>query len=86
MFAVATIKEVAMKIAVLAAGVAALVTTASFDYAGFWVIKDSRQPKCSIVTSNPVIDGPIGPILWGSGPYRSEKDAELAISTIGGCN
>ena len=85
-FAVATIKEVAMKIAVLAAAVAALVTTASFDYAGFWIIKDSRQPKCSIVTSNPVIDGPIGPILWGSGPYRSQQDAELAISTIGSCN
>ena len=86
MLAVAAVKEVAMKIIVLAAGIAALVTTAGFDYAGFWVIKDSRQPKCSIVTSNPVIDGPIGPILWGSGPYRSEKDAELAISTIGSCN
>ena len=86
MFAVAIIKEVAMKIAVVAAAVAALVTTASFDYAGFWVIKDSRQPKCSIVTSNPVIDGPIGPILWGSGPYRSLQDAEFAISTIGSCN
>jgi hypothetical protein len=86
MLAVAAVKEVAMKIIVLAAGIAALVTTAGFDDAGFWVIKDSRQPKCSIVTSNPVIDGPIGPILWGSGPYRSEKDAELAISTIGSCN
>lgn len=86
MLAVAAVKEVAMKIIVLAAGIAALVTTAGFDYPGFWVIKDSRQPKCSIVTSNPVIDGPIGPILWGSGPYRSEKDAELAISTIGSCN
>lgn len=75
-----------MKIAVLAAGLTALVTTAGWDYSGFWVIKDSRQPKCSIVTSNPVIDGPIGPILWGSGPYGSEKDAELAISTVGACN
>lgn len=75
-----------MKIAVLAAGLAALVTSAGWDYSGFWVIKDNRQPKCSIVTSNPVIDGPIGPILWGSGPYNSEKDAELAMSTIGACN
>jgi hypothetical protein len=79
-------KEVAMKIAVIAAAFAALVTTASFAYDGFWVIKDSRQSGCSIVTSNPVIDGPIGPILWGSGPYRSQQDAELAISTIGSCN
>lgn len=86
MFAVAAIEEVAMKIAVAAAAFAALVTTVSFDYAGFWVVKDSRQSGCSIVTSNPVIDGPIGPILWGSGPYRSEKDAELAKSTIGSCN
>ena len=75
-----------MKIVVVAAALAALVTNVGFDYTGFWVIKDSRQPKCSIVTSNPVIDGPSGPILWGSGPYRSEKDAELAISTIGNCN
>jgi hypothetical protein len=75
-----------MKIAVFAAGLATLVTAAGWDYSGFWVIKDSREPKCSIVTSNPVIDGPIGPVLWSSGPYRSEKDAELAISTIGACN
>lgn len=74
-----------MKIAVLAAAFAALVTTAAFDISGFWVIKDSRQPKCRVVTSNPVIDGPIGPILWGSGPYRSVQDAELAMSTIGAC-
>ena len=86
MLAVATIKEVAMKIVVVAAGFAALVTTAGFEDAGFWVIKDSRQRKCSIVTSNPVINGPIGPVLWGSGPYRSEKEAELAMSTIGSCN
>ncbi|MCX7307035.1 MAG: hypothetical protein NTZ72_03430 [Afipia sp.] len=75
-----------MKIVVVAAGLTALLTTAGFDYTGFWVIKDTRQPKCSIVTSNPVIDGPIGPVLWGSGPYRSEQDAELAISTISSCN
>ncbi|MBN8982746.1 MAG: hypothetical protein J0I29_15955 [Rhizobiales bacterium] len=75
-----------MKIAVLAAAFTALVTNAGWDYTGFWVIKDTRQPKCSIVTSNPVIDGPIGPVLWGSGPYSSEKDAELAMSTIGSCN
>lgn len=75
-----------MKIAVVAAAFAALVTTAAFDYSGFWVIKDSRQSKCTIVTSNPVIDGPIGPILWGSGPYRSEQDAERAMTTIGACN
>jgi hypothetical protein len=75
-----------MKIVVLATASVALITTAGWDYSGFWVIKDSRQPKCSIVSSNPVIDGPTGPILWGSGPYRSEKDAELAMSTIGACN
>jgi hypothetical protein len=74
-----------MKIAVVAAAFAALVTTAAWDYPGFWVIKDSRLAQCSIVTSNPVIDGPIGPVLWGSGPYRSEQDAELAMSTIGAC-
>ncbi|MBI3698999.1 MAG: hypothetical protein HY242_00955 [Afipia sp.] len=75
-----------MKIAVLAAATTALITTAGWNYSGFWVIKDTRQPSCSIVTSNPVIDGPIGPILWGSGPYQSQKDAELAITTIRACN
>ena len=86
MIAVEIEQEVALKIVVVAAAFAALVTDAAFGYAGFWIIKDSRQPKCSIVTSNPVINGPIGPILWASGPYRSEKDAELASSTIRGCN
>ena len=74
-----------MKVAVLVGALAAFVTTVGFDDSGFWVVKDSRQPKCSIVTSNPVIDGPIGPLLWGSGPYRSQQDAELAMTTIGAC-
>lgn len=75
-----------MKLAVGAAALTALVTSASWDLTGFWVIKDNRQAGCSIVTSNPIINGPIGPILWGSGPYQSQKDAELAITTIGACN
>lgn len=72
-----------MKSFAIAAAFAGLVTTVVWNDPGFWVIKDSRLPKCSIVTSNPIIDGTI---LWGSGPYSSQKDAELAMSTISACN
>ncbi len=75
-----------MKVLAIATAFASLVTLADWNYSGFWVIKDTRSEGCSIVTSNPVIDGPIGPILWGSGPYKSAKDAELAKSTIGACS
>lgn len=62
---------------------AALVVATAWDDPGFWVIKDSRLPACSIVTRNPVVDGSI---LWSSGPYRSQADAELAMKTISACN
>jgi len=72
-----------MKAVIAGAALASLVTTIAWNEPGFWVIKDSRQPKCSIVTQNPVVDGTI---LWSSGPYSSQKDAEIAVSTIGACN
>lgn len=65
------------------AALAVLVVATAWDDPGFWVIKDSRLPTCSIVTRNPVVDGPI---LWSSGPYRSQADAELAMKTISACN
>jgi hypothetical protein len=72
-----------MRVFVVAAAFAALITSVAWNDPGFWVIRDTRQPKCTIVTQNPVIDGTI---LWGSGPYKSEDDAKLAMKTINGCN
>ena len=74
-----------MKVSAITVAAAAFMAV-GWDVAGFWVIKDTRANGCSIVTSNPVVNGPIGPILWGSGPYQSEKDAKLAIKTIPSCN
>jgi hypothetical protein len=72
-----------MKTILAGAALASLVMTVAWNEPGFWVIKDSRQPKCSIVTQNPVVDGTI---QWSSGPYNSQKDAEIAVSTISACN
>jgi len=78
-----TSREAAMKAVIAGAALASLTTMVAWNDPGFWVIKDSRQPKCSIVTQNPVVDGSI---LWSSGPYSSQKDAEIAISNISACN
>lgn len=52
----------------------------------YWVVGNSTTSKCEIVTSNPVINGPVGgSISFGDGPYRSMDDAKLARSTIGVC-
>lgn len=76
-------KKVSTRAFAILAALATLVVATAWDDPGFWVIKDSRLPACSIVTRNPVVDGTI---LWSSGPYRSHADAELAIKTIGACH
>jgi hypothetical protein len=48
----------------------------------FWVVGNRATGKCSIVTSNPVINGDI---WFGDGPYKSRDDAKLARSTIRAC-
>jgi hypothetical protein len=50
---------------------------------GYWVVGDAVVHACEIVTSNPVIDTNIG--SFGTGPYQSRADANLARSTIGAC-
>ncbi len=53
---------------------------------GYWVIGNRATGKCEIVTSNPVITGPVGgDVTFGTGPYRSKDDAKLARSTIPQC-
>jgi hypothetical protein len=52
-------------------------------YAGYWVVGNHGTKRCEIVTSNPVIDYTV--IWFGSGPYQSLDDAELARSTISAC-
>jgi hypothetical protein len=50
---------------------------------GYWVVGNAVEHACEIVTSNPVIDYRIG--SFGTGPYQSRADADLARSTIGAC-
>jgi hypothetical protein len=75
-----------MKSLLLAA--AMVVTTGAVALADgrYWVVGNSATSKCDIVTSNPVINGPVGGnIAFGDGPYKSLDDAKLARSTIGVC-
>ena len=67
----------------------ASATGASAD-GGFWVVGNRATGKCDIVTSNPVIGGGSaydngGGYSFGSGPYKSTDDANLARSTINSC-
>ena len=62
-----------------ASATACLAQTAS----GYWVVGNAVVHACEIVTSNPVIDYNIG--SFGTGPYRTRADANLARSTIGAC-
>lgn len=48
----------------------------------FWVVGSSAK-GCWIVQQNPVIDG--SNIQFSDGPYRSEDDAKLAMTTISVC-
>jgi hypothetical protein len=62
-----------------AAATAGVAQTAS----GYWVVGNAVVHACEIVTSNPVID--YIPGSFGTGPYQSRADANLARSTIGAC-
>jgi hypothetical protein len=75
-----------MKSLRLAGAVIAATGTIAFAEGGYWVVGNSAASRCEIVTSNPVINGPIGGnISFGEGPYKSLDDAKLARSTIGVC-
>lgn len=52
-------------------------------YDGLYWVVGGPSSGCWIVTSNPLIDGIR--ITFSDGPYRSEADAKLAMSTIGLC-
>ena len=62
-----------------AAATAGVAQTAS----GYWVVGNAVVHACEIVTSNPLID--YIPGSFGTGPYQSRADANLARSTIGAC-
>jgi len=50
------------------------------------VVGNRATSKCDIVTSNPVINGPVGGNIWfGDGPCKSVGDTKLARSTIAVC-
>jgi len=51
--------------------------------AGYWVVGNAAIHTCEIVTRNPVIDYAVG--SFGTGPYQSRADADLARATIGAC-
>lgn len=58
--------------------------TACLADGGYWVVGNNQTNTCEIVTSNPVLSIS-GPLYFGSGPYKSRKDAKLARSTIREC-
>ncbi len=62
---------------------AAITAGAAQTASGYWVVGNAVIHACEIVTSNPVIDTNIG--SFGTGPYQSRADANLARSTIGAC-
>ena len=66
---------------------ASLIAAGNIAFAqGYWVTGNRASGKCEIVTSNPVIDSQVGGnVTFGSGPYRSNDDAQLARSTIRAC-
>lgn len=75
-----------MKPLLLAGAVIVAAGTVAFADGGYWVVGDRAANKCEIVTSNPVINGPVGGNVWfGSGPYRTLDDAKLARKTITEC-
>ncbi|UTD30616.1 hypothetical protein DB459_22425 [Bradyrhizobium sp. WD16] len=59
-----------------------VLTPARGDDGQYWVVGNPTS-GCRIVTANPIVDG--GNITFSDGPYRSEADARLAMSTIGIC-
>lgn len=71
-----------MKTLVTAAAVALAATTALAADQRFWVVGNRATGQCSIVSSNPLIDGDI---YFGDGPYKSKADAKIARSTIRVC-
>ncbi|WP_253707995.1 hypothetical protein [Bradyrhizobium sp. WD16] len=63
-------------------GALLVLTPARGDDGQYWVVGNPTS-GCRIVTANPIVDG--GNITFSDGPYRSEADARLAMSTIGIC-
>jgi hypothetical protein len=75
-----------MKSLLLAGAIIVAAGTVAGADGRYWVVGDRATSKCEIVTSNPVINGPVGGNIWfGDGPYTSLDDAKLARSTIGAC-
>jgi hypothetical protein len=75
-----------MKALLLASAMVAAAGTMAFADGSYWVVGNRATSKCEIVTSNPVINGPVGGNIWfGDGPYKSLADAKLARTTIGVC-
>jgi hypothetical protein len=66
----------------LVTGAATTAGTAQMA-SGYWVVGNAAIHTCEIVTSNPVID--YNPGSFGTGPYQSRADANLARATIGVC-
>jgi hypothetical protein len=75
-----------MKSLLLAGAIIVAAGTSAVAGGNYWVVGNHATSKCEIVTSNPVINGPVGGNIWfGDGPYKSLDDAKLARSTINVC-
>jgi hypothetical protein len=73
---------VAGLVSIAVGGASLLASQLYADNASFWVVGSPTQ-GCRIVVQNPVVDG--GTITFVDGPYRSEADAKLAMTTISVC-
>jgi hypothetical protein len=75
-----------MKSLLLTGAMIVAAGTIAFADGSYWVVGNHATSKCELVTSNPVINGPVGGNIWfGSGPYKSLDDAKLARSTLAVC-
>ena len=53
-----------MKSLLLASAMVAAAGTVAFAEGNYWVVGNRATSKCEIVTSNPVINGPVGGNIW----------------------
>ncbi|MDB5548217.1 MAG: putative exported protein of unknown function [Tardiphaga sp.] len=68
----------------IAGAILVAATGASRAAVQFWVVGNLVTNSCDIVSQNPVVN-PLGPVWFGTGPFKSHDDAKAARSGISAC-